>query len=102
MAQKHTSKRNSKRYWEHISNLAKSSDLKFRIRIAIGSQDHTNLTDNLPKASRIRLDDGFNAQNIDAFIDDRLSRHSGFGQLLNHDPLRAEVQQLLKAKANGM
>jgi hypothetical protein len=41
-------------------------------------------------------------KDIDVFIDDQLSSHSGNGQLLENDSLRAEVKRLLKEKANGM
>lgn len=88
--------------WKHLLKISVVSDDRSRLRLAIGSQDHTNLTEHLPITHRIRLDDSFNAKDIDAFIDEQISRHSGLGQILSDDSLRTDVQQLLKEKANGM
>lgn len=88
--------------WKHLSKMSEFSGARSRFRLAIGSQDHTNINAHLRITHRLRLDDGFNVKDIDAFIDEQISRHSGFGQLLSNHSLRTEVQQLLKAKANGM
>lgn len=88
--------------WKHISRMSESSGARSRFRLAVGSQDHTNLTEHLPIAYRLRLDDGFNVKDIDAFIDEQISRNSGCGQLLSDNSLRTEVKKTLKEKANGM
>jgi hypothetical protein len=88
--------------WKHLRKIVGSCDHGCRVRVTVGSQDHTNVTDRLPNTKRLRMDFGSNMKDIDVFIDDQLSSHSGKGQLLENDSLRAEVKRLLKEKANGM
>jgi len=94
--------REQQELWKQLTNITEHKNAGTRIRIAIGSQDHTNVTDNLPNTRRLRLDGGFNVTDIGTFIDDQISCHSGKGQLLCDETLRLEVLQLLKKKANGM
>lgn len=88
--------------WKHLLKMTKQTVSGPRVRIAVSSQDHTNITERLPYTNRLRIDDGINMQDIDIFIDDQVSSCSGNGRLFSDDLLRAEVQQLLKKKANGM
>jgi hypothetical protein len=88
--------------WKHLRKIIESCDHRCRVRVVFGSQDHKNFTDRLPNTKRLRMDFGSSVKDIDVFIDDQLSSHSGNGQLLENDSLRAEVKRLLKEKANGM
>ena len=88
--------------WKHLCKVREFRNAGSRLKIAIASQDHTNITEWLPDTIRLRIDDGSNAQDIDTFIDDRIGSRSGTGGLLGDDPLRMEVQRVLKEKANGM
>lgn len=94
--------REQQELWRQLTNITERSNARTRIRLAIGSQDHTNVADKLSNTNRLRLDDGFNVADIDTYIEDKIACHSGNGQLLSDESLRLEVQQLLKAKANGM
>ena len=94
--------REQQELWSQLTNITERSNARTRIRLAIGSQDHTNVSDHLPNTNRLRLDNGFNVTDIGTYIDNKIACHSGNGQILSEDSLRLEVQQLLKAKANGM
>lgn len=94
--------REQQELWNQLTNIAERSNSRTRIRLAIGSQDHTKVTDYLSNTNRLRLDDGFNVTDIGTYIDDKIACRSGSGQTLSDKSLRLEVQQLLKAKANGM
>jgi hypothetical protein len=88
--------------WRHVAKITVCEGLGFRARVVIGSPDHTNVAEYLSKTTRLRIDDGSNVQDIETFIDDRISSHTGSGRLFSDGWLRAEVQRLLKQKANGM
>lgn len=94
--------REQQELWNQLTNITERSSSRTRIRIAIGSQDHTNVTDHLPNTDRLQLNDGFNVTDIGTYIDDQIACHSGSGRILSDESLRLEVQQLLKARANGM
>jgi hypothetical protein len=91
--------------WRQLWRVMESShsiESGFRLKLAVASQDQTKVTAFLPNTARIRIDDGSNVKDIDTLIDDRIGPLSGTGGLFSDDPLRAEVQRLLKEKADGM
>jgi len=94
--------REQQELWKQLTVITEHNNAGTRVRIAIGWQDHTKVTDHLPNTKRLRLDDGFNVADIGTFIDNQISCHSGIGQLLSDDTLLSEVQQLLKKKASEM
>lgn len=94
--------REQQELWRQLTNITEHKNAGTRIRIVIGSQDHTNVTDHLPNTKRLRLDDGFSAIDIGTYVDNKIACYSRSGQILSDESLRLEVQQLLKAKANGM
>ena len=94
--------RDQQELWSQLTNITERSNARTRIRLAIGSQDHTNVTGQLPNTNRLRLDNGSNITDISTYVDDQIACHSGKGQILSDESLRLEVQQLLKSKANGM
>jgi hypothetical protein len=88
--------------WRHLAKMTEENNPRVTIRVAVGSQDHTNVAECLLKTRRLRIDDGSNVQDIETYIDDRISSYTGSGRLFNDGSLQAEVQRLLKQKANGM
>lgn len=90
------------RLWSQLTNITEHSNSRTRIRLDIGSQDQTNVTDHVPKTNRLRLDDGFNETDIGTYIGIKIACHSGSGQFSATNRYGLEMQQLLKAKANGM
>jgi hypothetical protein len=88
--------------WRYLAKIAEGNNPGFKTRVAVGSQDHTNVAECLFETKRLRIDDGSNFQDIETYIDDRISSYTGSGRLFNDGSLRAEVQRLLKQKANGM
>jgi hypothetical protein len=85
--------------WKHLRRTIKSGDHGNIVRVAVASRDHTN---HLPNTSRLRMVDGNSKEDINMFIDEQLSSHSRSGQLFGDPSLRAEVQQILMEKADGM
>jgi hypothetical protein len=88
--------------WRYLRKITETNSSRFRARVVVSSQDNANVTERLPNTGRLRMDDGYNTEDINKLVDDQISSHSGNGRLFNDELLRAEVQQMLKNKANGM
>jgi hypothetical protein len=88
--------------WKHLRKITDCGEHGCRVKMAVGSQDHTNVNEHIPNIERLRMDDGHSNEDIDAFIEEQISSHSGSGQLFGDDLLRAKVQRRLKRKADGM
>lgn len=84
--------------WMHLRKVLSNRHL----RIAISSQDDTNVTGHMAGFLRIPIDDRLNAEDIDTYIENQLALKSGAGQIFSDSALRTKVKQTIQGKAQGM
>jgi hypothetical protein len=83
--------------WQWLDKLLE----KVCVKLLITSEDWARIALPSEKFLRIRVDQ-YNKADIDAYVHDQISSWSGPRQIFGDEELRADVQQVLQQKADGM